>query len=957
MHKYKFFFFLCLYGIFTHAQTGPGGVGDDTTNVLWLRAEDITGLSNQDDIQLWPDHSSHNNDLTQSDNNYNPVYRENYVNSYPVAQFKKNKNRIRKTNFNNFPTDKITAIYVTKTKDKNDGILSYASTADDDDFLIFGSNDIRPHINHNFNSTQISVNNNLWHISQTSWEKYNGDLESWKDGSRDYTGTLSYPNGITAGGCLAIGGDQDGIDSGYSSKQTHAGYMPEVIIYNVYLNQAQHIIVGNYLSAKYDITLSANDFYTQDDNDFDFNVAGIGQATDGSNHTDSQGSGIIRINNPSDLNNDEYLFWGENIKDATYDFTQVDNETYRINTLWRISKRNNLGTVSLSFNETDINLNTGLFKCAGLFLIISPQQDFSTKTSYELQLNNGVYTVNSINFADADYFSLEYRVKKTEWDGNNWTNNTPDLSTQVSIAGDYDMNNLASISACSCQINTGKSLHITDGKYLEVQNDIINDGTILIENEGALVQIADDSNISGNGIFQLNKTSMPLDHYYDYVYWSTPIKQGNLSLGDVHANSWRYYKFDPTIIYNPGQIYPGWVMLSASDLMETGIGYAISAPANHTAGHSISAVFVKNNDPFNNGDISVNIYKRGGTNGYGDNNLLGNPYPSAIDFNQFANDNPSVEGSYALWTKCAGLDSQQHHQEDGYTIYTVSGGSGTATTACNGSGETAGRYIATTQGFMINGITDNSTATFKNNQRVTGHNDNFLNRPASIDRDILWLNLTDESGKFSQMALGFYPDATDDYDRMYDARNANEGNGFSLSSLLNGRTYAIQGLKKEDIINQTIHLSVESDIDRNIRFHLDSLEGFEHIHIYLHDTERNETIDLKYNDYSCAVEPGNNNNRFELIFNTILRDEEISPAKKPIIITQKDGIFTLNAIDNHIRSVYVYDSLGRLIYKNKQVNHPYLQINLHQVCKGNLLIFKVIEKGDILSTQKIPAKQ
>ncbi len=71
----------------------------------------------------------------------------------------------------------------------------------------------------------------------------------------------------------------------------------------------------NYLAAKFGITLSTNGIYRRADlanGDHDFDVAGIGRVNANSIHDDAQGTGIIRILNPADLNNNEFLIWGHN---------------------------------------------------------------------------------------------------------------------------------------------------------------------------------------------------------------------------------------------------------------------------------------------------------------------------------------------------------------------------------------------------------------------------------------------------------------------------------------------------------------------------------------------------------------------------------------------------------------------------------------------------------------------
>lgn len=70
----------------------------------------------------------------------------------------------------------------------------------------------------------------------------------WLDGSDSYSATLQTGTLITPNGCFAIGGEQDAIDGGYTAGQAHAGDFAEVIVYNVSLNEAQRILVANYLA-------------------------------------------------------------------------------------------------------------------------------------------------------------------------------------------------------------------------------------------------------------------------------------------------------------------------------------------------------------------------------------------------------------------------------------------------------------------------------------------------------------------------------------------------------------------------------------------------------------------------------------------------------------------------------------------------------------------------------------
>jgi hypothetical protein len=96
------------------------------------------------------------------------------------------------------------------------------------------------------------------------------------------------------------------------------GYIAEIIYYRRILNTTEKIVVDNYLSSKYDIGLSTNDFYAGDtpaNGDFDREVAGIGQFSVTDNHQEffPSVSGGIGMRYNSGYDNGDYVFLGHNL--------------------------------------------------------------------------------------------------------------------------------------------------------------------------------------------------------------------------------------------------------------------------------------------------------------------------------------------------------------------------------------------------------------------------------------------------------------------------------------------------------------------------------------------------------------------------------------------------------------------------------------------------------------------
>ncbi len=485
-------------------------------------------------------------------------------------------------------------------------------------------------------------------------------------------------------------------------------------------------------------------------------------------------------------------------------------------------------------------------------------------------------------------------------------------------------------------------LNIGNGHYILAGKGLINNGiNISVENEANFIQTDEGANIIDNApaSYILNKTSQPLNHYYEYVYWSSPIQEGNLKMEDIVSNAWGYYEYDPADTSYPA--YPGWISKNPTDLFQTGLGYAISAP-NGTSGNIVlTPSFTKDDNPFNSGTISYTLRLSADNDPDGDNdyNLIGNPYPSALDFDKFAQDNANIEGAYYAWTNCAGLDANLHHQEQGYTIYSVGSGS---TKACSGTGLEASRHIATAQGFMVEAI-GNGQIQFKNTHRSLLNN-NFINRPVQMDR--FWLDLTNSDGAYNQILLAFSPNATNKYDRLFDAHYLDSGNGQEFYSLNQNEKWAIQGLpnfgKKEEYI---IPIGLKQENTNQIKIHLNKTEGsLQSMYIYLHDKKTETMHLLNDEDFEIIMNSGEINDRFEIILRqTALYNEPVLLNTNEIIIDQNANQYEIQSLGNkEINQVKIILINGQEILNETNLSTKNKKLIINNLSKGNLVIFSIL---------------
>lgn len=130
---------------------------------------------------------------------------------------------------------------------------------------------------------------------------------------------LVYGRGTPYTGTINIGtqnvGTSGGSAVGYkipTNSEFHDGDISEIVVFSNALNDTQRILVENYLSAKYDVALNANDVYDGDtagNGHFDLNVAGIGRLG-GNNHTQAHAAGMIVVNRTFLQDNGDWLLFG-----------------------------------------------------------------------------------------------------------------------------------------------------------------------------------------------------------------------------------------------------------------------------------------------------------------------------------------------------------------------------------------------------------------------------------------------------------------------------------------------------------------------------------------------------------------------------------------------------------------------------------------------------------------------
>ncbi|SHL77961.1 GEVED domain-containing protein [Flavobacterium xinjiangense] len=574
----------------------------------------------------------------------------------------------------------------------------------------------------------------------------------------------------------------------------------------------------------------------------------------------------------------------------------------------------------------------------------------------------------------------------SNWDdANNWKPvGVPDLTncvfipnTSVIPGGNYNAlaKNLTVKSTGNLELLSTSNLTVSE--WVNVNTS----GVFNIRDKASLIQI---NNVANTGSVNIQRTTRALSKL-DYTYWSSPV--AGFTLGGFSSFNSYMYSWIPTVSGNSGN----WNPENDSSIMSTGKGYILRTPWGHTDGTTYTTTFI--GTP-NNGDITTSISKGNlsgtaststfdGTDENDEWNLIGNPYPSALDAAKFLNlasNVPAIGGTVYLWThnsqpNAATIDPfygdyALNYTDTDYAVFNTTGGTATAPASTGGSTPTG--YIASGQSFfvkaantMANGTT--ATTTFNNSMRVgvEGKNSDFFkltknNKDEAIPKSVtdierhrIWINLTNNSGAFSQTLVGYVQDATQGLDRSFDGESLG-GNDVSFYSIIPEAELTIQGRALPFDENDLVPLGYNSEITGELSIRIDHIDGlFNTQNIYLEDKELSVIHNLKQKPYVFKTEKGDFNDRFVLRYSDkTLGTNTFNLSNSDLVNVIVNQDVTVQSSSQLIKNIVVYDLSGRKIDSYKKVNAlKYTLSHLNKTTAG--LIVKITLDDDTLVSKKI----
>lgn len=566
----------------------------------------------------------------------------------------------------------------------------------------------------------------------------------------------------------------------------------------------------------------------------------------------------------------------------------------------------------------------------------------------------------------------------TDWnEPTNWSGNTIPTALDCVIIPDVTNNPIIlgtnyNAFAKTLTVLNGGILTINPSNNITVTNivNVNTGGVFTIENTASLIQIDNVSN-TGNIIMERTANIRKLD----YVYWSSPVAGFSSSTISPGTSTNYIYKWIPTIGTNING-YGNWS--TGVEAMTLGKGYIVRGPNNYTTTlQNFTASFT--GIP-NNGTIPVSI-SRGtydgvdyttcatctlGTKNDDNWNLIGNPYPSAVNAIDFLTANTNIAGFINIWTHGTLPSSAiadpfynnyiYNYSPGDYITYNSSGSS-------SGPG-TFGGYIGAGQGFFVlmNSATLATTENllFTNNMRSNTYSNGQFFRTANnttntyTENGRIWLDLVNSNNNSTRTLVGYIDGATNENDRMFDAITDSKNN-FSIYSLINNEKMIIQGRTLPFNELDIVPLGVKVPASGSYKIGIATLDGYftnPDQTIYLEDLQNNIIHNLREIPYTFTTNAGALDNRFVLRYTeTTLSNEDISTFENSVIIFTNEKL-NIKSTLQPIKSVEVYDLLGRiLLNKTKVDSNEFVATELNPT--QTTLIAKVTFENGTIITKKI----
>jgi hypothetical protein len=207
-----------------------------------------------------------------------------------------------------------------------------------------------------------------------------------------------------------------------------------------------------------------------------------------------------------------------------------------------------------------------------------------------------------------------------------------------------------------------------------------------------------------------------------------------------------------------------------------------------------------------------------------------------------------------------------------------------------------------------------------------------------VENNRIFLNATNATGDFSQMAINYATGATQGVD-VFDAKYFNDG-AIALNSVLDNADYVIQGRALPFDGTDEVPLSFKVATAGTYSIAIDHVDGLftTNQDVILKDNVTGAETNLKAGAYAFAADAGASSSRFVLKFQKTLGTTTPEFTENSVIINTKKGIIHINSGAITMKNVQLFDMNGRLVFKKDNVNQSEMTIDGSRFAKQVLIV-------------------
>ena len=495
-----------------------------------------------------------------------------------------------------------------------------------------------------------------------------------------------------------------------------------------------------------------------------------------------------------------------------------------------------------------------------------------------------------------------------------WNKVPSNIKVKIEGTGTLDANKTVS----DLEISSEVTASVAAGKQLTVTGTATNNGTIKLlssEADGTATLVGD---VTGTAEVHQSVTTGR------YWYVASPVSSATSTI------------LGESVYYYDAAASPS-LYKTTTETLSPGVGYAVSPSGTNFAFSGA----------LNNGAQNATIAYNGNTadafRGY---NLIGNPYPSALNWNNvWANTaNQAAVGS-TIWF---------NSNEATFPTYN---GSGTVGVPSDVKG-----YIPPMQGFWVlaseaanSTSLTNKTLSFDNTMRshgpATGSNPLRAPQSAASENQLIRLQATNGTTT-DETVLYFNSQAADTYDN-YDSRKMMSSNAAQIYTLLDGMPIVINGMNTIPY-NAEIPVAFKTVTAGEHTIKATEFSNFTSGEsLLLTDKTLNRVTDLSSSDYIFTSSVGTDVNRFALTIQRVSTSVAGNNTQNSLQVVQSAGRIQILLPSFEPGAVaYVFNNIGQITAKSSITGTV---TTMSQNLPAGVYIVKVMTGTDEL-TEKIIVK-